>query len=488
MTLDLTAAPLWAHQRTALELSQDKVAFAYLMEQRTGKSLVTWTNALYLADCGEIDAFVLVAPNGVHRTWQPNEILAGVPAEKRTWLKEAFKRTDVSCHTWRPGGGGKFVTAEREALLKHEGLAVFLVNVEATITEKCRAYLERLFARRKVLLAIDECSTIKTPGAQRTKRLIALGRRAKYRRILTGTPVTRGPLDLWAPFAFLSPTITGYTSFFAFKHRYALWEQKTNHTQGRQYEELVGYQHLDELQAKVASHSFRVTRAECFDLPAKVYMPPRYFALSPEQRRAYDSLRDEYLASLDSGETVTAALAIVRLMRLQQIACGWFPADEPTAFEVNPRLGVLLALLEEEYADEPAVVWARFQGDVSAIVAALGPERCARYDGAADPGTRAEGYTAFRAGKKQYFVGNPAAGGYGLDLSRASLVVYYSNSFSAEQRWQSEDRAQHGNKKDAVAYVDLVAEDTVDERVVTVLRERKDVAELVTQGLRSFLR
>lgn len=474
-----------AHQLSAFNLARDVEAFALFMEQGTGKTKVDIDCSAWAYQQGLIDAWVIVAPAGVHLNWSRQELPKHLPAH-----------VDARVVEWQSAKARSkgFQTALDEALAPG-GFPILCLNVEAVLTEPGVDALRRWLMTRRCKGTIDESSIIKNPKAQRTKLLLKARKHLVQRRVLNGTPVTTGPLNLFSQCQFLDEAIFGYTSYYAFSHHYAEWTKKRNWAQGRDYEELICYRNLDELTARLRPYSFRVTKTECLDLPPKVYSPPRYFELSPEQKRLYESLRDDFVAELDSVR-VTAPLAITRLLRLQQIACGYLPSGEDGLVQPipgpNPRLAALLAKFEET---EPrkAIVWGRFRQDILLVSAALreayGDDAVVTYDGA-NPKTRTAGKEAFQDPNSlvRFFIGNPQAAGRGLDLYEAEMVEYYSNSFSLEQRLQSEDRAHRDGLKHTVVYGDYIALGTVDEHIVQALRDNQDVAETVVSQLQNWLR
>ena len=259
-------------------------------------------------------------------------------------------------------------------------------------------------------------------------------------------------------------------------------------TVGRTIEIVVGFRELDKLKGLIAPLSTRLTKEDAgVELPPKLYSR-LLFNLPTDQRRVYDQLRKEYMVELESGTLVTAPLALVRILRLQQIACGYLPDPEnpenPKLFfdddGKNPRLQLLLDRLED--TPHQAIVWARFTHDVDSICRALGPPKCIRYDGQVSQKDRDLGIDRFKAGKVKFCVAKASSMGMGLSLPMAKSVFYYSNDFSYINRLQSEDRSHRlvGGGLGAVLYYDIVASRTVDEKILRSLRDCADVANKVT--------
>lgn len=496
----------YTHQKKAFDASCDAKVFGLFCEQRTGKTKIVIDTAAYLFENRSIDALLIVAmPGRVHRNWVALEIPAHLP-----------DRVPRACTVWdsRRASSASF-QGELDLLLETPSLAVLAVNGEAIITVAFRKFITRFLRRRRALVVADEFSLImKTPGTQRTKMMHAIGRQpnAAVRRILDGTPSGEGPLDLYAPLMFLDWRILGFTSFVAFRNHFAKWETgkvfdpRTGTT--RDYPKLVGYQNLDELQAKLAPHSFRVLRKDCWDVPEKVYQI-HPFQLSPEQRRVYDSLESEYEADLPTGQRVSATHVLTRYLRLQQVASNYWPSEtvgtvhaacggngctecddlgviigktllRPIA-ATNPRIAAAREIFEMN-AGRSGIVWARFHEDVDQVLelARLMAIPACRYDGRCSPEEKDESQDHFQLGRSQLLVGNPRSGGRGLKLSRASFILNYSNEFSLLTRLQSEDRAEEKGKLEGTGIIDLVAENTLDDLVIIpALRAKKKITDYV---------
>lgn len=474
----------FAHQQEAFALSWERPAFAMLMEQGTGKTKVLLDTAAALLETQRIDGLLIIADNGIHRNWITDELPVHWPPRLRQ-----------SSLIWQSGKSkSKRWQASFTALLAFRGLAILAMNVDALITRLGAETLQRFFAARKnVLMVVDESSSIKNPTAKRTKAAIHFGQLSAYRRIANGTPAVESPLDVYSQFLFLDPRILGFTSYFTFKHTYAVWIPQ--HFPGRKRFEMLAknpdgsprYINLDELQRKIATASYRKLKDECLDLPPKLYQR-RYFELSNEEARLYTQLRETFLLEMSQQDVIPVTLTITRMLRLQQIASGYLPSmgeepEKPIAMH-SSRLMALMALLEEVPRTAPVIIWARFRYDVALIcqwlIGQFGPEAVARYDGAVSDEDRARNKTRFQSGAARFFVGNPAAGGKGLTLTQAATMIYYSNSFRLEHRLHSEDRAHRIGQTQRLTIFDLMALDTVDFKVVQALRAKKDLATLVT--------
>lgn len=487
------------HQRRALLMSWDREAFALLMEQRTGKTKVVIDTTAYLHQLGRVKTLIIVTLNGVHRNWIENEI----PEDLPDWVhRETF---------FMRANHNKKRQEQFDRALNFKGLRIFSFNVEALSREgKARELFEKAIGDGKgVMLAIDESSDcIKTYGAKRTEYLIKVGAKAKYRRILTGTQSPEGrPDELFPQYLFLSPNILGYDTITTFRAHFCEFVpmkmgEKVVDEEGndlRRVREIIvpGCKNVEELRSLIDGHSYRVRRSDCMDLPPKVYK--RWpVELSKEQRRLYDELKEEYITEY-RGKTLTAALAMTRMMRLQQIICGWFPMDEPEMIadetwrniqpidKVNPRMVALDDVLQTN-DDKKVIIWARFRPDLEAIQKHLGA-RAVSYHGGIKEEQKAKNKRAFQNDRDvDYMIGNPSSGlARGHNFSFATLLVYFSNSYKLIDRSQSEDRAE-GNeaRRESTLVIDLEAVGTVDSKIIRRLRVKKDLADLINGDPKSL--
>jgi SNF2 family DNA or RNA helicase len=365
---------------------------------------------------------------------------------------------------------------------KFDGLTIFVMNVEAFSALKGREageWMARALGA-KGLIAIDESTTIKNHKAKRTKALIKIASGFKYKRLLTGSPITKSPMDIYSQCEFLRPGMLGYTSYWAFQSRYAVINKRTMGQHS--FQQIVGYKNLDELTDKMDWFTFRCLKKDCLDLPDKIYTA-RYVGLTDEQKRMYDEIRQFAMVMLEDGEMSTAPAVITQMLRLQQIMSGHLKTDdgEIITFKSN-RMDALIECLQEH--DGKAIIWSRFRHDIINITENLnqtfGDGCAAAYFGDTSDNARNEIVRNFQESNAlKYFVGNPATAGYGLTLTEANLVIYYANDFNLETRIQSEDRAHRIGQKNNVTYIDFITENTIDEKIVESLRNKIDIGATV---------
>jgi SNF2 family DNA or RNA helicase len=543
MTLPVTPPPLFRHQQALLDETCYAAGWFVAFEQGCGKTAPTIHNVakLYVED--RLDGVLVVAPNNVHRNWITDEVPkhCSVAWQGLDWHSARGKGQDKALAKLlevRASNAAHGTTGNRRI----QELAWLAISYDGLLTERGRDAVLKFKQRYpRFMLVIDEGARVKNAEAKRTKKVVALRKFAAWARVLNGTPVTNSPLDVYAQIKILDDKFWlrhGIGSWTSFRSRFAVlkrmpiggdddreaeprakrgpivpygateegieaYEQldltgivdetptalgakSTPSTTGRTVEVIVGYRELDKLREMIAPITTRITKEDAgLDLPPKLYSR-LMFDMTVEQRRIYDTLRTDYMVELDNGALVTAPFAMVRLMRLQQIACGYLPNPEdeenPKRFfdddGKNPRLELLLDRLED--TPHQAIIWGRFTPDVDAICRALGPPKCARYDGQVSQKVKEESLERFHAGKAQFLVAKAASMGVGLTLVEAKSVFYYSNTFSYYERMQSEDRAHRIGQLHPVMYYDLVAARSVDGKILQSLRKNEEIANVVT--------
>ena len=460
----------YAHQREAFVLSAEKKVYALLMDMGTGKTKVCLDTIGHLFEKQEIDFSIIVAPKGVIANWL---------GEIETHLPQRIEREVV---LWKPALTKKFRETLKELSAPSPGKMKFLLmNVESFSSKKGVGVAEYFIKNFKVFMAVDESTTIKNRQAKRTKSISKLGLGARYRRILTGSPVTRSPLDLYSQMNFLDEDILGFNSFYAFQGRFAVIQRRT--MGAHSFNHIVGFRRLDELTEALDKHSFRVRKEDCLDLPDKVYMR-REVELTKEQKKAYEQMKNFALARLQSGELSTTQNVLTQLLRLQQICCGNLTDDAGVIHPLpSNRIDALLDICDE--IQGKALIWATWSMDIRSIAEALrdrfSVQAVATLHGETPDSERQKVVETFqdRQSELRFIVGHPKTGGYGLTLTAATTVIYYSNSYDLELRIQSEDRAHRIGQTNKVTYIDLISPKTVDEKIVRALRNKINIADTI---------
>tara|TARA_R110002153_G_scaffold104852_1_gene242988 strand:- start:1476 stop:2939 length:1464 start_codon:yes stop_codon:yes gene_type:complete len=468
------------HQESVWEESRDLAGYALWWEMGVGKTceIVGTTSWLFLEK--KINTLIVVAPNGVHQNWTDDELPKHLP-------DAIMEGTKMLC--WHSStSGSKRVQEDFKELVAHDGLVVFVCSYDAVMTERGAKALKKLLVDRECLYVLDESGRIKTPGSKRTKRISASAKYAPYRRVLTGTPVDGSPFDVYTQVRFIRPDVwrdMGLPNAGTFKARYGLWEKRTNRGQGRSYESLVRYLHLDELCEIVDSVGSRLLKSEVLDLPDKIYQK-RYFDLDGAQKKSYKELEKKFITWLSGeGGSATADLVLTRHLRLSQLCSGFIKDDDDKVVPVgkNVRLKVLQDVLED--VSGSVIIWCRWSWEVDEIRKVLGEEDAVYYDGRTNVQGREDAKRRFqKEGTARFFVAKASAAGEGLTLHRAKTVIYMTNTWSLRERLQSEDRAHRaGMSGDPVVYIDIIARNTFDEKLLGGLRGKRDNARLITGDL-----
>lgn len=483
--------PPLKHQADELARSTEWEAAGYFWVPGLGKTALIINQFAYLFEQGKIDSVVVVAPNGVHRNWASDEMPKHLPD------RVARQTKTIIYHSAKAKNKGAIKA--REALFEHKGLVVLLVAYEATITETFKAYMKRFFAKRKsVFMCLDEAHRIKGRDAHVKKTLVAMGRYASFRRILTGTPVEKPP-DVYSPLRFLDQEFwkkKGFSTSSEFDTYFCEYEEKSflkrgaggkivfDHKTGQPlrnvFQAVTGYKNIDRLREMVSTICTRLTLEDAGIYLPEVTYTKRYYEMFPEQRRMYEQLCEQYRTEFRDGTELEAEAAMTRLLRLQQIICGYAATGpgEPIKRiddKKNPRLDLLLEITED--LTDPAIIWCKFIEDCNQICTALG-DQAVRYDGTVDNDGRAQAKSRFQSGDVKFIV-MTVAGAEGLTLTQAKMAIFYSSQFSLLKRIQQEARHHRIGQTDKTFVIDLVCEGTVDNKIIDALRDKKEVADMI---------
>ena len=465
------------HQMKVWQESWFKPFYALFLEMGTGKTKIAidTAGALYLDK--KIDTVLIIAPKGVYDNWVRIEI-----------PEHMSDAVEYDICRWQASFTQKFKREISDLALFPEPrrLRILCMNVEALSTKK-GASTSYAFLKRNPdnLVIIDESTTIKNKKAKRTETATELGKIAKYKRILTGSPITKDPMDLFSQCLFLSKQVLGYDSYYAYQGRYAVVKRRTagHGEKQRSYQQIIGFRRLDELTEKIKNHSARVLKKDCLDLPDKVFVR-RNIELTVEQKKLYKEMQNLALAMLDSGELTTTKSVLTQIQRLQEIACGYLTGDDGKIRHLeNHRLPELMSVLEETQGK--VIIWSPRVPDIEKIIKALsdeyGPEAVGGFYGATKDDERNRVKEEFQNPDSplKYFVSNQATGRFGNTLTEAKTVIYFSNNHNLEDRMQSEDRAHRIGQTDKVTYIDFVAPGTIDEKILQSLLNKENIASQV---------
>jgi len=422
---------------------------------------------------------LLIAPKGVYKNWYDSEIPTHLP-----------DHVDTNIVLWKTSDKSKKQQLLLNTLFKPGShLNILIMNVESFSSGNGSDFAYKFLASHpKSMVAIDEATTIKTPTSNRTKNILSLSKHCKYRRILTGSPVTKSPLDLYSQCQFLDPWLLDQQSYYTFKARYSIC--KKIQVNGRQVEIVVGYRNLGELSEKIKSFSKRILKEDCLDLPEKSYVK-HYVELTKEQQKVYQQMKKEAIAFLD-GKMQSSATVMTQLMRLHQITCGHFTSDDGTIKDLPcQRLNELMDILEK--IEGKTIIWSHYTHDVKRIIKEIkrvyGDDSVVDYYGQTDTDSRSKNIKKFQTDDKcRFFVGTTHTGGYGITLTAGSNMIYFSNGYDLEKRQQSEARIDRIGQTKKMTYIDIMTQDTVDERIVKALRNKVNIANtIMDEGFKEWI-
>jgi len=465
----------YKHQLTGMGLMlnhfrRGEKEFALLMEMGCGKTKVLLDSSSYLYDNGYINGILVICPNGVKGTWKKEiEIHMADHVDRNViiWTGQKTKKHEEELSTL-------FIADKVH-------FNILIMNVDAFATERGRRVADRYLMTRRALMVVDESTMIKNPTAIRTKAITKLGNLARYRVIMTGSPVTKSPEDLYAQCNFLNHELLGFSSIYTFRNRHCQLQRLS--FGGRSFNKVTGYKNLEELNHKLKQFSYRVLKKEALDLPDQVWMK-RIVSLTTEQLDAYMQMKKFALVELQK-ETLTTTSVLAQMVRLHQIVCGHLPTDNGRVIGLaNNRIKELLAILEEHGGK--AIIWANYRHDIKEIEKTLlknyGPRSVVTYYGDTPEKMRQENIQNFQEKEEpRFFIGQPMTGGRGITVTAANLAIFYSNSYDLEIREQAEARNHRIGTDDKVTYIDLIAEGTVDEKIIYALRNKINLASSVLE-------
>ena len=464
----------YEHQRNALNQSAEKVQWAYFMEMGTGKTKVTIDNMAYLFLKKQITSALIIAPKSVYTVWE---------TEIETHMPEDVKYKIFKWNIDKP--------KDLIKLNKYDYFRIFLINVEALSTKRgfegCIDYLSK---NKLNFVALDESTTIKNRSAKRTKNILGLRPLSHIRRILTGSPITKSPLDLYTQCQFLSPELLGFSSYLAFRNRYAEMTDIPVGS-GRYISVPKYYKRIEELEIRLKQFSTRIRKDQCLDLKPKIRQK-RYIVLEGESKKIYDRLRTSALAIVEDS-TISFSNKLTEIIKLHQVCNGFTKDDEGKILNLHElKLKALEEIIEE--TDGKIIIWANYLWNIHQINHFLkvryGEESTVSIFGEVNVEDRKKAVERIQTDERtRFMVGNPTTGGFGLTLTACNTVIYFSNNYNLEVRKQSEDRAHRIGQKGSVVYIDIVARNTLDEAIMKSLVNKGQIAAktLGEEDLRDWL-
>lgn len=429
-----------------------------------GKTLTAIATMGAAYQMGAIDRVLIIAPTSVCAVW-PREFdeAADFPVTCRTLLGDKRSRLKALSDLEK---------------YRYPKLKVAVINYESTWREGVFEALKEFHAD---MIICDESQRIKTHNAQQSKAIHELGDEAKYKLILSGTPVQNDAIDIWSQYRFLDRTVFG-DSYYAFRGRYAIMGGFNN-------KKIVGYKDLDGLVRKEHSIAFRITKEEAIDLPEQTF-ETRQIEMTKKERNLYDALRRDSYAELANGGQITATTVLTKLLRLQQLTGGFLVKDDDAERPEQVSTAKLDALKDIilDYvlgAGRKLVVFARFIPEVKAIIQLAentlpaGKKAVSIY-GDIKKEDRGPLVQQFQADPDTVlFIGQIDTAGTGITLTAANTCVYYSKNFNYAAYSQSLSRIHRIGQRNTCTYIDLVVADSVDETITKALRKKEDLAKTV---------
>lgn len=500
-TYDANGVVVWLprvaydHQKVMASVALELDGCAFLCEMGTGKTRAAVEVMRAKLARGEIKYVVVVCPRGVINTWC-REVAQWAPdlrALRLTGSLNARRQFLQQLAT------GRIRTPYNVFVTNYEGLAA----IQPALTQLCGA--------APVMVTLDEMHKIKNPQAQTTQAAMKLAGAARARLGMTGTPIANGAEDIWSQWYFIDLGITFGANFVQFRreffHEYD-WSWTRDPVEGG----------LDQIGQRLRLRGLRFRKEDCLDLPPKVYEVIEV-EMAPDQRRAYEEMQEQLVAWLrdgapmgemaadpddpnqdpiedvEEGRRASAANQLVAIMRLTQITSGFVPSEtgEVHRFQPNPKLDACEELVRDNVrGGRSVIVWAAYRHDITALLERLADLNPVRIDGSQQgvrgQGDRDEAERRFQAGETKVLIGNPAAGGVGLNLQAASVAIYYSQTYNLIYRYQSEDRCHRSGSEihNRVTYYDLSCVDSIDETVRAGLSGKKELADIVVDLRRAI--
>jgi Mesyanzhinovviridae DNA helicase len=473
-----TSAP---HQVSIFHFWKNLLSWGLFWEQGVGKTKPAIDKFCYLYEQGKVQALFVVAPNNVHLNWTEEEIPKHMP-------DSILEKAAIYLYRSSKAKQRKEIL-KRQALLMHKGPVILCMSYNGMRTKMGKAFARKFMLKFQCFGVADESQSFKSPGAKITPTVVASGRYMPFKTILSGTPVTQGPFDVYSQVKFLDEDFwkkLGLEPFSVYKTHFGIFRsrQQVLEEDGWDpgYDQCIGYKNVDELAGYLKLITHRLTKDTAgIKLPPKVYTK-RFFDLTPAQMRCYVELEEDLVTQLpESGDVLEVLDRLTLGTRLAQIVCGYVAteAGEPVQRidDKNPRLQCLKDTLE--LTTGKAIIWSRFTPDIDLIMEMLTKmgRKPVRYDGKVGEDERQVNKRLFQEGDATDFVAHYQSAFSGLTLHAAESCHYYCNTYNWGHRAQSEDRAHRFGLKHTVVYYDYIANNTMDLKVVQNLLKKHRFAQ-----------
>jgi len=434
---------------------------ALFLEPGLGKSHITIKICEAKPDIQTVFIFV---PKSLINTWSSTEI-------------PKHSTEPFTVLPWFHGEPSKTYLREFARIVKEQKRLYVVLNHDAVLTIRFDQIFNGILKMRggKHSIIIDESTVIKSPKAKSTKKYIKLGRKADFRLILSGTPVTNSPLDIYTQSDFLAPNLLGSTNYYSFKTRFAVLKRLT--MGNRSFDQIVGYRDLDELRSRINRFASIRKLSDNIDLPDRVFKQVSV-DLTEEQYLAYSELHAKAVTWIKSQHEITTVNALSLLNRLQQIVAGQMKLQDGTYIEINSRRVEALKEQVEENATKKIIVWSHFKQTAATITKALTGNIVA-VKSELSPSERHKAIERWRAGKEQCLLLNPMSAAHGLTLNEAKVQIWFDRTYSIETRLQALARNYRLGQASRTLVIDLITPGTIEEKVLKRLNEMKLTSEQV---------
>jgi SNF2 family DNA or RNA helicase len=434
---------LMQHQQDAVEkLNGIKVA-ALFMDMGTGKTLTAFEWLRRKAH--KISKVLYFCPVSV----------------KKTIARQIEQHTTAT----------SYVFADKTKQDKIPAADFYIIGIESMSDSDRIIFAANSLVDSDCAVVVDESTYIKSHYASRTRWITEIGKKAKYRMIMTGTPMSNGFKDIYSQMYFLSPLILGYNSFFSFAANHLEYSDK--------YPGVVRRAHdTDLLAKKMQPYVYQVKKSECLNLPEKSYSS-RYYSLTPLQTQVYQARKDEFFELVEKYEEIDSTAIFNLFTDLQKICSGYWLSGKETIIAKHGRIDLLKEIIAEIPENEKVVIWAKYMHDIDGITAALkaeyGDDCVSEYTGRKNEKERAIEADLFTK-HRRFFVGTQATGGHGLnELVCSGYAIFYNNNFKFGERMQAEDRQHRLGMGSSVHYVNIIASNTIDERIEKSLDKKESI-------------
>lgn len=441
--------------------------FGFLFEMGCGKTLTAIMTMGALYQAGKVKKVLVCAPTSVCSVW-PSDLESFADFKYLVKVLLGTKQQRIKALNELAG-------------FPFRGLKIAVINYESTWRDDIKEAIEEWFPD---MVICDESQRIKTHDAAQAKELHRLGDMAKYKLILSGTPVQNNAVDIWSQYRFMDRSVFG-NNFYAFRNRYCMMGGFNN-------KQIVGYRNMDELIKKEYSVAYRVTKEEALDLPETVFKL-LFLEFNPEEKKLYDQLKKDGFAELENGGQITATTVLTKLLRLQQLTGGFLVADEADKPELvsESKINALEDIVDDYVIGEgkKLVIFARFRAELD-IIEKLIKKKKIQYGmiyGDILQNERGDIVKDFQENPETLIIiCQIQCAGLGITLTAASTCVYYSVDFNYANYAQSLARIHRIGQKNKCTYIHLTVKGTVDEKVLKALAAKEDLAKTIVDRWREF--